>query len=192
SGSGKSSLLRAGLLPALGLDSVVVRPGDGPLVVPSGERVVVAVDQFEELFAPSVGEQERRTFVQALVDAAWDPERRVVVLIALPADFFGRLAPSVDLADLVGENNVLLGPMSTAELRRAIDGPAERVGLEVEPVLVDSLVDDVAGEAGGLPLLSTALLEVWRERDDRLLTFAAYDRMGGVDGVVGRHAEAAY
>ena len=174
SGSGKSSLLRAGLLPALGQRrrrSFAPVSGRWPSSsatlerVPPGERLVIAVDQFEELFAPSVGEDERRAFVDALVEAAWDPERRAVVLLALRADFFGHLASYVELADLVGPNHVLLGPMSAAELRRAIEGPAERVGLEVEPALVDALVDDVAGETGGLPLLSTALLDLWRERD---------------------------
>ena len=82
--------------------------------------------------------------------------------------------------------------MSATELRRAIEGPAGRAGLEVEPPLVDALVDDVAGEAGGLPLLSTALLDLWRERDGRSLTLSAYERTGGVRGAVGRHAEAAF
>ena len=82
--------------------------------------------------------------------------------------------------------------MSPTELRRAIQGPAERTGLEVEPALVDALVDEVAGEAGGLPLLSTALLDLWREREDHSLTLAAYARTGGVRGAIGRHAEAAF
>ena len=131
-------------------------------------------------------------FVEALVEAAWDPERRTVVVIALRADFFGHLARYVGLADLVGPNHVLLGPMSSAELRRAIEGPAERTGLEIEPALVDALVDDVAGETGGLPLLSTALLDLWRERNGRALTLAAYERSGGVRGSVARHAEGAF
>ena len=190
SGSGKSSLLRAGLLPALGREYALVRPGD-PL--PSiGEISVLAVDQFEELFSPVIGEEERHAFVEALVETAWDPERRTVVLIALRADFFGHLAPYVGLADLVGAHQVLLGPLTTPELRRAIEGPAERTGLEVEPALVDALVDDVAGEPGGLPLLSTALVDVWRERDGSTLTLAAYERSGGVRGAVGRHADAAF
>lgn len=190
SGSGKSSLLRAGLLPALEREYAFLRPGEPP--PPLGEASVVAVDQFEELFAPTLAEDERRLFVDALVDAAWDPERRSVVLIALRADFFGHLAQYVELADLVGPNHVLLGPMTAGELRRAIEAPAERTGLHVEPALVDALVDDVAGEVGGLPLLSTALLDLWRERDGRTLTFAAYERTGGVRRAVARHAEKAF
>jgi len=200
SGSGKSSLVRAGLLPALGYESVLIRPGKEPVAllatalagVAPGERLVLAVDQFEELFTAPVAENERRSFIDSLVEAAWDADRRVLVVIALRADFFGRLAAYVELADLVGPNHALLGPMSPTELRRAIQGPAERTGLEVEPALVDALVDEVAGEAGGLPLLSTALLDLWREREDHSLTLAAYARTGGVRGAIGRHAEAAF
>lgn len=200
SGSGKSSLLRAGLLPALGYESVLIRPGKQPVAqlaaalaeIAPGERLVLAVDQFEELFVESVAENERRRFIDWLVEAAWDADRRLLVVIALRADFFGRLAAYIELADLVGPNHVLLGPMSPTELRRAIQGPAEATGLEVEPALVDALVDEVAGEAGGLPLLSTALLDLWRERKDHSLTLDAYARTGGVRGAIGRHAEAAF
>lgn len=190
SGSGKSSLLRAGLLPALDRDHVLVRPGDPQPF--GGTATVFAVDQLEELFAADLTEEQRAAFVTGLVETAWDPERRALVIIALRADFFVQLARYPELADLVGPNHVLLGPMSTSELRRTIEGPSERVGLEVEPELVDTLVDDVAGEPGGLPLLSTALVDLWEERDGRRLPLAAYARSGGVRGAVARHAEAAF
>ncbi len=200
SGSGKSSLLRAGVLPALQREALVVRPSEWSAAElaeaiaqkATGHRFVLAVDQFEELFGSGVSEDERRAFIGVLVDEAWNPERRAVILLALRADFFARLAPYVELSDLVGQDHVLLGPMSASELRRAIEGPAARTGLLVEPPLVDTLVDEVAGEAGGLPLLSTALLDLWRERDDDSLTLAAYARLGGVQGAVGRHAETAF
>ena len=200
SGSGKSSLLRAGVVPALEREALVVRPSErsaGELTealdqLATGDRFVLAVDQFEELFAAGISEDERRAFIDVLVDEAWNPERRALILLALRADFFGRIAPYVELADLVGQNHVLLGPMSASELRRAVEGPAARAGLAVEPELVDALVDEVAGEAGGLPLLSTALLDLWRERENGSLTVAGYQRSGGVRGAVGRHAEAAF
>jgi len=200
SGSGKSSLLRAGLLPALGLDGLVVRAGDGAPqqladaleATAATERLVIAVDQFEEVFGEEVDDDERRALLSAIVEAAWDPARRFVVVVALRADFFPRLAPYRELADLVAANQVLLGPMGRSELRRAITGPAARTGVEVEPELVDALVDDLAGEAGALPLLSTALLDLWRAREGDTLTLAAHERTGGVRGAVARHAEAAF
>lgn len=190
SGSGKSSLLRAGLLPALERDYVLVRPGEPEPF--GGTANVFAVDQLEELFAAEVSDERRAAFVTALVETAWDPERRALVIIALRADFFVQLARYPELSDLVGPNHVLLGPMSTSELRRTIEGPSERVGLEVEPELVDTLVDDVAGEPGGLPLLSTALVDLWEQRDGRRLSLEAYLASGGVRSAVGRHAEAAF
>ena len=207
SGSGKSSLLRAGLLPALDGHRVMVRPGLRPSVeltralgtdlaaaldgLAPGERLVLAVDQLEEAFAVGVDAAERNAFFAALVNAAWDAERRAVILLALRGDFFGRLGSHAELADLVGSNHALLGSMSPMELRRAIEGPAEHVGLSVERTLVDTLVQDVAGEPGGLPLLSAALLDLWRGRTGPSLTLEAYVRTGGVRGAVSRFAEAA-
>ena len=82
--------------------------------------------------------------------------------------------------------------MQASELRRAVELPAGRVGLRVEPELADALVDDVEGEPGALPLLSTALLELWQKRQDNALTLAAYRESGGVHGAVARLAEGTY
>src|SRR5262249_42611969 len=93
--------------------------------------------------------------------------------------------------DLAASNQALLGPMSASELRRAIEGPAERAGLVVEPELVDVLVHDVVGKPGGLPLLSAALVDLWRDPSGPSPTLSAYERTGGIHAAVARHAEAA-
>ncbi len=113
-------------------------------------------------------------------------------MVALRADFYGRFAAYPGLAELLGANHVLVGPMQASELRRAVELPAGRVGLRVEPELADALVDDVEGEPGALPLLSTALLELWQKRQDNALTLAAYRESGGVHGAVARLAEGTY
>jgi WD40 repeat protein/class 3 adenylate cyclase/tRNA A-37 threonylcarbamoyl transferase component Bud32 len=221
SGSGKSSVLRAGLLPALaggvlpgsgGWRRWLLRPGERPLdalgtvfvsgakdplaealdALPAGTRVLLAVDQLEELFTACRSETERAAFADSLARAAADPDGRAVVVAALRADFYGRFAAYPGLAELLGANNVLVGPMNATELRRAVELPAGRVGLRVEPELVDALVDDVEGEPGALPLLSTALLELWQKRQGDTLTLAAYRESGGVHGAVARLAEGAY
>jgi WD40 repeat protein len=221
SGSGKSSVLRAGLLPALAGDVLpgsakwqrwLLRPGarpleelatlfpadvDDPLAValdalPSNGRLLLAVDQLEELFTACRSDAERAAFVDTLVRAASDPKARAVVLVALRADFYGRFAAHPGLAGLLGANHVLVGPMQASELRRAVEQPAGRVGLRVEPELTDALVDDVEGEPGALPLLSTALLELWQKREEGALTLTAYHEAGGVHGAVARLAEATY
>jgi WD40 repeat protein len=207
SGSGKSSAVRAGLLPALasgvlpGSDEwpqAVMRPGPNPVaaferVVPErGGRAVLAVDQFEEVFTVCRDEGERVHFLDALVTLAEDRDAGVQVVLAMRADFYGRCGAYDRLARLVGANHVLVGPMRRDELRRAIIEPARRVGLRVERSLADALIADVLDEPGGLPLLSAALLEQWRERDGRVMRRAAYERTGGVRGAVGRLAEATY
>src|SRR3954453_10975775 len=207
SGSGKSSVVRAGLLPAFadgvlpGSDEwrqVLLRPGEHPLrelresaaQTSAGERVVVIVDQFEEVFTACRDANERAAFADALVRLA--RADRSFVVLALRADFYGRCATYPALSRLLGSNHVLVGPMQRDELRRAIELPAQRAGLDVEPALVDGLLADVEDEPGGLPLLSTALLELWQRRDGRTLGLATYEATGGVRGAVGRLAEDAF
>jgi DNA-binding SARP family transcriptional activator/WD40 repeat protein len=208
SGSGKSSVVRAGLLPALrggvlpGSDAwsqVLIRPGEHPLRelrdatidLGADERVVLAVDQFEEVFTACRDEQERVAFIDALVSVAERKSAGLVVL-AVRADFYGRCAAHRALSGLLGSGHVLVGPMDRDELRRAIELPAMRAGLEVEPELVEALVADLDDEPGALPLLSAALLELWQQRDGRLLRHATYERTGGVRGAVARLAEQAF
>jgi len=208
SGSGKSSVVRAGLLPALasgvlpGSDhwrQVLMRPGEHPLraldaALPARDprgRAVLAVDQFEETFTACRDEAERAAFVAELVRLAEGPAAGCIVVLALRADFYGRCAAYPSLASLLAANNVLVRGMQGDELRRAVDGPARRAGLRVEPELVEALVADVEREPGGLPLLSTTLLELWQHRDGRRMRHAAYVRSGGVRGAVARLAEEA-
>ena len=110
-------------------------------------------------------------------------------MLALRADFYGRCAAYPDLSRLLAENHVLVGAMQHVELRRAVLGPAERVGLIVEPELVEALVNDVEDEPGELPLLSSALLQLWQRRDGRHLRLSTYEDTGGVRGAVARLAE---
>ena len=207
SGSGKSSAVRAGLLPALATGVLpgserwpqgLMRPGAHPLaelerMLPEPEdRAVLVVDQFEEVFTVCRDDDERTGFLDALVEVAEDRDRRIQVVLAMRADFYGRCATHDRLARLVGANQVLVGTMRRDELRRAIEQPARRVGLRVERSLTDALIADVFAESGGLPLLSAALLEQWRERDGRVMRRSAYERTGGVRGAVGRLAEEMY
>ena len=157
-----------------------------------GDRLMVAVDQLEELFTVCEREDERVAFLDRLASAACDPERRLLIVVALRADFYGLCATYTRFAELLSSRHVLVGPMRREELARAIELPAARAGLVVERALVDDLVADVAGEPGGLPLLSTMLLELWRARDGRVLRLAQYVASGGVRGAVARLAEDAY
>ncbi|MEA2274253.1 MAG: hypothetical protein QOI98_2961, partial [Solirubrobacteraceae bacterium] len=209
SGSGKSSALRAGLLPALangvlpgsdGWTQVVIRPGEHPLGelnraaagLGGDARWVLAIDQFEETFTACRDEHERAAFIAGLTRMARGGDGRGIVLLAARADHYGRCAAYPELSSLLAPNHVLVGPMRRDELRRAVECPAQRVGLRVEHELADALVADIEDEPGGLPLLSAALLELWQHRDGRRLRYLAYEHTGGVRGAVARLAEDAF
>ena len=171
SGSGKSSLLRAGVAP-LFEGSRVIRPAEGDADALLANELLL-VDQFEELFT-AVPEAERVPFIDRLL------ARDIPSVVAIRADFYGRCSEYPALAAAVADNQVLLGPMGEHDLRRAITGPAEAAGLAVEPALVDLLVEEVAGEPGALPMLSHALGMTWLNRDGRTLSLAAYRATGGL------------
>jgi DNA-binding SARP family transcriptional activator/WD40 repeat protein/energy-coupling factor transporter ATP-binding protein EcfA2 len=204
SGSGKSSLVRAGVLPALsggalpGLADArarVVTPGARPLdrlereVVPAGATVLV-VDQFEELFTMTEDEAVRAEFIRWLLEVSRRPGSRVILTIR--GDYVGACGSYRELAELVGDASILIGPMRNDEIRAAVREPAHAVGLDVEPELVELVVGEVAGQPAALPLMSTALVEAWERRNGRTLTAAGYLQGGAVSGALARSAEAAY
>ncbi len=241
SGSGKSSLVRAGLIPALkGSTSSASGNGVGerwvvhvltPTAHPlealaveltrgvesatatttladdlardaralrifnqkrtgADERVLLVIDQFEELFTLCREEQERQAFIENLLRAtAPELDRPINVAIALRADFYGHAAQYASLREALSQRQECIGPMSAEEMRRAIEGPAERAGCALEPGLVDLMLRDVGDEPGGLPLLSHALLETWKRRRGRGLTFEGYAECGGVRGAIAQTAE---
>ncbi|CDR18162.1 transcriptional regulator, XRE family [Streptomyces iranensis] len=207
SGSGKSSLLRAGLIPALRHNEArgpqlaairILSPGEHPfgtharLLTPadtdSAADTLVIVDQFEEIFTLCHDPEERVRLINLLL-AARLAENRLRVLIAVRADFYGRCAEQRDLAEALRDTTMLVGPMTPAELREAVVKPAAARGLTVEQALTACLVDEVAGAPGGLPLLSHVLLETWFRRRGGKLTLEGYQAAGGLDGAIAKTAE---
>jgi WD40 repeat protein/class 3 adenylate cyclase len=240
SGSGKSSVVRAGLVPAIWAGAhglaprrdwkvLILTPGAHPLeelavrlatergLSPGSvledlrrdphnlcltvrqqlldespdARVVLIVDQAEEIFTLCHDEEERRTFVELLAHAA-EENTQTVVILALRADFYGHCATYPSLAALVQDHQSLVGPMREGEIRRAIELPASKAGLQLEEGLVARILDDVGSEPGSLPLLSHALLETWQRRQDHTMTMTAYLESGGVRGAIARTADAVY
>ncbi|HEY3184297.1 MAG TPA: TIR domain-containing protein [Gaiellaceae bacterium] len=236
SGSGKSSLVRAGLVPALrrgalsGSDSWQIglfRPGPHPLEALAARllrlggdgamqstldglrgdartlhlaasaaladedadaRLVLVVDQFEELFTLCLDEDERSAFLANLLHAASIPGGRTVVVLAMRADFYHRCGAYPELAQQLA-SQYLVSPLGDEGLLRAIEEPARRTGLELEPGLVATIVEDVAGQPGSLPLLEHALLELWERRRGAMLTLEGYRESGGVQGALAKRAD---
>jgi WD40 repeat protein len=261
SGSGKSSLLRAGVLPRIrgqGLASapgaarwtgLVLTPTREPLeqlalqaawllgtdaaamhanlahnpagfaltarhlalhFAPPGQqsagRVLLIVDQFEQIFTQCTDDRQRRNFVTALCSAAASGAALVVIVVR--ADFEARCADFPALAPAVRNQRYLVTAMDEVELRIAIEGPVATLAastgqpLSVEASLVDYLVREMleapglsasgASGAGALPLLSHALDQSWRSRSGAALTLADYERGGRIQGAVAASADRAF
>jgi WD40 repeat protein len=255
SGAGKTSLLQAGLEPALargvqvaGSSSwlrIAMTPGTRPLTELSGRlaqlddrdpavirkgladapgdahlliseivqasktaRLVLIVDQFEQIFAAAgeEGTRERAAFIDA-VCAATRPagprgEPAALVVIAVRGDYWDRCAAYPGLLRAMQHDQIVVGPMTDADLRQVITGPAEASGLAVEPDLVEAILADVRsaahagqGGAGALPLLSQAMMLTWERRDGAQLTRRGYDDAGhraGIARAIEVTAETAY
>ncbi|KAA2254061.1 hypothetical protein F0L68_31105 [Solihabitans fulvus] len=257
SGAGKSSLLRAGLLPKLdhaalpGSDrwpKVVLTPTVDPLWVLAANlarltdtdvltlvgdlaedpsrcvaqladavrdraddphaRVVVVVDQFEELFTLCTDDRQRRAFIEVLVRLAGGPtgggDPIGVVVVGLRVDFYAACVDHPRLRAALQDAPLVVGPMSDEELREAISFPANDVGLAVEPGLVELLLHDLGStaeigangvtsyEAGRLPLLAHALRASWQQRDGSVLTVQGYRHTGHIRHAVATTAEEVY
>ncbi|MGI5145465.1 hypothetical protein ACQEVC_03525 [Plantactinospora sp. CA-294935] len=232
SGSGKSSVLRAGLVPSVTLRQegpavLVLTPGPDPLGelavqlarllrIPAGAlradlaadparlhltvRQLLAdapaetdlwlvVDQFEEVFTLCRDGSARAGFVAALLAAVAAPDSRLRVVLGVRADFYGHCAELPELVAALADAQVLVGPMTAAQVRDAVVRPAERAGAMVEGALVSTIVAQVAGRAGALPVASHVLLEAWRRRRGSAVTLAGYQAAGGIDGAVAQTAE---
>ena len=208
SGSGKSSLLRAGLIACLQEEIAsgtcparlrILTPGPTPATTyahlltpaPAEPESWVVVDQFEEIFTLCHDPAERSRFIDLLL-AARAEDSRLRVLVSVRADFYARCAEHRGLADALHRAALLLGPMTAEELREAVVGPAQAVGCLVERTLTARLLEEILDEPGGLPMLSHALAETWRRRKGRLLTLSGYEAAGGVRGAIAATAEQVY
>ena len=157
----------------------------------TGRRVLLVVDQLEELFTQVDDPRERARFAAALCSAADDPRGSVRVLVTLREDFLSRLAEVPELCELVQANLLLLGPPDASALLEALTGPAARVGVSLEEGLASRIVEELAGMPAPLPFLQVTASHLYAQRDRAggRMTWAAFERLGGVGGVLARHAD---
>ncbi len=186
--------LRTGLL-ARGLREDPER--HARLALRGDEPPAIIVDQLEEIFTAGADEGERSEFVAALAALS----RHTLVVLGLRADFYGHVLGYPPLARVLQERQIVVGPMSADQLRRAIVEPARKAGRGVEDDLVEVLLQDIrpraapgtgGHEAGALPLLSHALLATWSHSRGSRLTLADYQASGGIRDAIARTAEQAY
>lgn len=216
SGTGKSSVIKAGLLPLLraeGHDILEMRPGTDPLASldaalarrdPSRPSAVLLIDQFEEVITRCPDPARRPPFFARLHALVSDdaPEGRSQsagtlhrVLITVRSDYEAQIDTG-PLRPQWLQGRCTVPPFSLEELKEVVQLPAMQAVLAFEPPeLVDQIVEDVVQSPGALPLLSYALSELYEAyrtsgRSDRALTRADYERLGGVMGALRGKADA--
>jgi hypothetical protein len=209
SGSGKSSIVLGGLLPALKANAIEgsaewrylapIVPGTDPMknlaaaygeVKPSGaQTTVITIDQFEELFTLTDDLASREAFVAELLSLARGGH---VVIVTMRSDYDSRLATTGELQTLFSKGDLRATPLTAAELREAIEEPAKLIGLKFESGVVDALIHDVLGEPAALPLLQFTLWKLWQTRERNRITMAAYRKLGGGRAALANTATALY
>ena len=164
------------------------------LVKESRSRVVLLVDQFEELFTQTETEDERQRFIDLLLAAVTMSGGPLLVLLTLRADFYDRPMQYPPLSRLMQAHQRQVLPMDVEDLRATIEQPAALpdVQLSFEGNLVGDLLFEVRGQIGALPLLQFALYQLFGKRDRRCLTRQAYHEIGGIKGALSQHAEQTY
>lgn len=219
SGSGKSSLIKAGLLPQLGRDRIpgssqwsveAFTPGNNPLGQlvailarhrDQNQPFVIFIDQFEEVFTLCEDKEERHSFISLIAEEMKDTERKSRMIIALRRDFLSRWANDPDVLNLIDHipiTTYIVTSLGSKELEEAIEKPAELQGVKFERGLVLDIARDVAGQPGALPLLQYALKELWGvciekpESPEPLLTKKGYEEIGGVQGDLENRANLIY
>jgi len=183
---------------ALGRAEGLLREGGAGLArlveAAPADRVVLVVDQFEEVFTRCDDINEREQFFACLMGALQETGDKLCLIIAMRSDFVGKCLERdySGLAQHVQENMISVLPMQPEELRDAIWKPAAQVGLTVEDALVTQMLNDIQGAPGSLPLLQYTLKELWQRRRDNQLVLSAYQALGGINGTLDKRATELY
>ncbi|HRK95360.1 MAG TPA: hypothetical protein PK694_03475, partial [Rhodospirillales bacterium] len=154
---------------------------------PGTDRLLLFVDQWEELYTLSPNEAGRTAFIAQLLEVA--QSAAVSVVLTLRGDFMGHALANRELSDQLQDSIVTIGPMTREELAETILRPAEKTGLAFEPGLAETILDDVGDEPGNLPLLEFLLEALWNERRGAVLHYEAYHKLGRVAGAIAHRAD---
>ena len=229
SGSGKSSVVRAGVVARLrstgGHQPLVVTmvPGTAPFdeltdglrrvapldrsarldaadhgiaetvrAVAGSQRVLLVIDQLEELFTLCDDPTERARFVDGLMDAVEDANLDVRVMTTLRADFLDRPLQYHRFGAAVSSGAVAIPAMSPADIERCVVEPAKAVGVTIDGPVVAELIADVVDQPAALPLLQFSLTELFADRRGDRITLEDHHRLGGVTGAIARRADRLY
>jgi len=155
------------------------------------QRLLLVADQFEELYTLCQVKEEQERFADGLLTAI--AQQNITLVVTLRADFYGYVLSYRPFRDALQEYTPqLLSSMKREELQAAIELPAQKSEVQLEPQLTQRILDDVGQEPGNLPLLEFALTRLWEKQINRELTHQAYEEIGGVKKAIANHAEQVY
>jgi HEAT repeat protein len=150
-------------------------------------KALLFIDQFEELFT-TVTQRFRAAYVETIINASKSDKIRVVITIR--ADFYGRCVELPTLADVLEDSTYPLSVPGIAALFEMINRPASRALLDFDEGLAQRILDDTGDEPGSLALMAYTLDELYRlSKRTRVLSHKAYDKIGGVQGAIGKRSE---
>ena len=155
-------------------------------------RLLLVVDQFEELYTLGTPRDLRRTFLACLESVADDASSPLRVVLTVRSDFFDRVTEDRAFAEDVTEALSFLAPMRREDLQQALTRPLQATGFHFESgALLDSMLDSLLATRSPLPLLQFTAARLWenRDRDRQLITEASYQALGGVGGALAGHAD---
>ncbi|MBE9068979.1 pentapeptide repeat-containing protein [Leptolyngbya cf. ectocarpi LEGE 11479] len=162
--------------------------------VSTAPRIILVIDQFEEVFTRCESAEEREQFFSCLMGALEQTRGKLCLIIAMRADFVGKCLEQDygGLAQRVQQHMMSVLPLTTDELRDAICKPAEQANLTVEPALVTEILTDIKGAPGSLPLLQYTLKELWQQRQESTVMLSTYQELGGINGTLDKRATEIY
>lgn len=197
SGTGKSSLVKAGLLPRLtGQRIKIIRPGKNPLAsLPDADTWdTLVIDQWEEVITQAVDPAEVEQFYAA-IRRLLDGGKRIIGTVR--SDFEAQTRHD-NLEKYWNPGRFVVPPFTSEEYHDVIVQPAKRVACLFENrELVQDIEDEVAQQPGPLPLLSFMLSELFERAKSepgkyREIKRIHYDAVGGVSGALRNKAEEVY
>ncbi len=155
------------------------------------KRFLLVVDQFEELYTQCQDKEQQQRFIDTLLLAV--NQKSITLIFTLRADFYGYVLSYQPFGNaLQNFKHTPLTLMSREELQTAIEQPAQKLGVELQPHLAERILNDVGQEPGNLPLLEFALTQLWDKQKNHQLTHQAYDEIGGVKQALVKHTEKIY
>lgn len=169
----------------------------------SDQRILFVIDQFEELFRyESLGKADISSapagrFVDFMVNAVSQRSSNIFTIVTMRSDFIGECAHYQGLTQLINNSNYLVPHMGRENYREAIEGPVKYAGAKIDPVLMETLLNDIGDSTDQLPVLQHAMMRTWshwRELDesDRPISKSDYDSVGTMSDAMSLHANEAY